>query len=150
MGKFRAVLVALALAVLGTTTAACSQADPDTEPIAGSITGPIIGTWVVTDSSFVVAYKDDGTYTVSESAAAPSANLEIPSKGIEFGTWSIGGNVLTHETDSRSPACPRTVGSYEIEFDDTESQVGVTVIDDPCLGRAALFLPDGGLLVRAE
>ena len=89
----------------------------------------IVGTWK-TPAHVWVEYRDDGSYDVGHSRSQAD---------LEWGSWSVDGDVLTQLTDADSNACAGVPGVYLIEMSDDGDRFVATVQDDTCNARIEDF-----------
>ena len=89
------------------------------------------GMWVTEYAGVYLTFNEDGSWT-----AQPDLDLEIFR---DAGAFTFDGEVLTVSTDPGfACAAYADEGSYELDFID-ENTIRLTVIDDPCSGRAVDF-----------
>ena len=113
------VLMAVAVLLGG-----CGSDDSST-----GLSESIVGTWLSEGGKYIT-FSADGDYDVGTGAGAAD---------VEFGTWSVDGDVLTKVTDPESTYCAGSVGIYESEILDDGERLESTVVDDDCTGRVRDF-----------
>lgn len=108
----------LALVLVG----GCESSDSNLED-------SIVGTWQ-TPAEVWVEFRDDGSYDVGHSRGQAD---------LEWGDWSVDGDVLTQVTDADSNACAGVTGVYAIELLDDGDRFEATPQEDTCAARVEDF-----------
>ncbi len=128
-----------ALTVAALLVVACGSGD-------SSSTDELVGNWVTERGRVYVVFTDAGTYGKGHSLelAAPGSDSWA---SLEWGTWSISGDILTLSPDPESQYCGELVARYEIGFLDGGDRLEVTILEDDCSKRNSDF---GGGLTRTQ
>jgi hypothetical protein len=124
-------------------SAACGDDAPDAG--AETLEQRIVGTWVTQSGDYEIL-DADGTF------AAGQTPEEAAGSPMDFGTYTLEGNVFTYVTDPEAEFCteivsfePLTkeglVGRYEISISDDGQELFRTLIDDACLVRTTDATP---------
>ena len=96
----------------------------------------IVGTWQ-TPAKVWVEFRDDGSYDVGHSRGQAD---------LEWGGWSVDGDLLTQVTEADSNACAGVTGVYTIEMLDDGDRFVATPQEDTCEARVEDFT----ILTRVE
>lgn len=125
MGKPIRLLIAFVAIMTLVAVAGCGSGETD------SPSELLVGTWETDLGGTIEVFNEDGTYSVGHTVDLASGD-DVSQAELNFGTWSIDGNVLTRSSDPEAPYCQGMVGTYEIEFLDDGDRVAVTAVSDDC------------------
>jgi hypothetical protein len=127
----RRILTALAVvALLG----ACGS--DASEP---SLSETLIESAWLTQENFHQTYHDDGTYAVDRTTAR--AEGDVSAADLEWGTWTLDGNVLSLTPNAESAYCAGISATYLLEVTDDGNRIEVSIQDDTCYQRSVGFPP---------
>lgn len=105
-----------------TTTAAATDTSEETT------SERLYGVWITTGEFVYMSFNEDGSYEVAYEVA------RFGTDPLEFGTFTVDGDVLTFSGDPNSPHCWVSTGTYKATFP-SETELDLRLIQDRCAER---------------